>query len=162
MTPIPSSPETALLLIGALPICAWVAWSDLTRMKIPNRAVLALIAVFLIAGPFVLPWSDYAVRWAHLAVVLAVGIGLTAFRLIGAGDAKFLAAMSLFIEARHATLVLMLTAAVLVAAYVAHRAARRSPLRARVPHWESWRREEFPMGIALGTALAVYLVLLSS
>lgn len=162
MSSLPPIPETALLLAGALPVCAWVAWSDLTRMTIPNRAVLALIAVFVIVGPFVLPWSDYAVRWSHLAVVLAVGICLTAFRLIGAGDAKFLAAMSLFVEARHATLVLMLTAGVLVVAYAAHRAARRSPLRARVPHWESWRREEFPMGIALGTALATYLVLLSS
>ena len=34
----------------ALPIAVWVAWSDMKFMRIPNKAVLALTAVFLVVG----------------------------------------------------------------------------------------------------------------
>ena len=34
----------------AIPIAIWVAWSDMKFMKIPNMAVLALLAVFLGVG----------------------------------------------------------------------------------------------------------------
>jgi len=147
-----------LLLPAAFPVCAWVAWSDLARMRIPNRAVLALLVVFLLIGPVVLPWPEYASRWLHLAVVLAVGFALTLARLIGAGDAKFLAAMAPFVDRHDAAFFLLLTAAVLLVAFAAHRLARASPaVRRRVPHWESWSRREFPMGLALGLALPLYL-----
>ena len=45
------SPLAALaFLIPALPISIWVAWSDMKSMKIPNKAVMALGAAFLIVG----------------------------------------------------------------------------------------------------------------
>ena len=149
-----------LLLPAVCSICAWIAWSDLTRMRIPNRAVVALLIVFLLVGPLVLPWHEYAARWLHLAVVLAVGFALTLARLIGAGDAKFLAAMAPFVDRNDASFFLLLTAAVLLVAFAAHRLARASPaVRRRVPHWESWIRREFPMGLALGLTLPLYLAL---
>ena len=161
--PVETLPTALLFLPFALPVCAWVAWSDLTRMKIPNRAVLALFLIFLLIGPLVLPLDAYALRWVHLALVLAIGFGLTVAGLIGAGDAKFLAAMAPFIDARDVTLALSLTAAALVFSVAAHRAARSSTrVRAHVPHWESWERREFPMGVPLASALALYLVLLAS
>ena len=47
-------PSTALWFLPfALPICLWVMWSDLKAMKIPNMAVMALVAVFVIVGFFV-------------------------------------------------------------------------------------------------------------
>ena len=39
----------------ALAIGIWVAWSDMRFMKIPNKAVLALGAVYLAVGFLVLP-----------------------------------------------------------------------------------------------------------
>ena len=96
-------------------------------MKIPNRAVAALVVVFLLAGPFVLPWPEYAERWLHLAVVLLIGFALTMAGLIGAGDAKFLAAMAPFIDRNDGSQFLLLTAVVLLAAFGAHRSARACP-----------------------------------
>ncbi len=43
--------RTALWFLPfVLPIALWVAWSDMKFMKIPNKAVLALVAVFAVVG----------------------------------------------------------------------------------------------------------------
>jgi len=47
----------------------------------------------------------------------------------------------------------------LLAAFVAHRIARGSGLRRLAPGWKSWSAgKEFPMGLALGGTLAIYLL----
>lgn len=144
-----------MLALLVSPICLWVAWSDLARMKIPNRAVLTLVVVFLLAGPLVLPWPDYATRWLHFGLMLMIGFGLTVAGLVGA---KFLAAMAPFIARDDASLFLLLTAAVLLLTVGLHRAARACPaIRRLAPDWESWRRREFPMGLPLAAELVVYL-----
>ena len=38
-----------------LPICIYVAWSDMKYMKIPNTSVLALVGVFAVVGLLALP-----------------------------------------------------------------------------------------------------------
>jgi len=54
----------------------------------------------------------------------------------------------------------VLFAAVLIAAYATHRAARAVPaVRGAFPDWESWARRDFPMGLALGGTLIFYLLL---
>ena len=68
--------------------------------------------------------------------------------------------MAPFVDRSDAAEFLLLTAVVLLAAFGAHRAARACPaVRRRLPEWESWRRREFPMGLALGLALVAYLAL---
>ena len=65
--------------------------------------------------PFLAPLfraATYA-RWLHLLAVLLVGFLLSSAGLIGAGDAKFLAASALFVERGDASLFLVLTTAVL-------------------------------------------------
>jgi prepilin peptidase CpaA len=144
----------------AAPICLYVAWSDLATMKIPNKANLALAGVFLVVGLWALPLAEYPWRLAQLAGVLVVGILLNAGGLLGAGDAKFLAAAAPFVAPGDALAVTVLFAGVLLAAYVAHRLARATPLRALAPDWESWQRtKDFPMGFALGPTLLAYLAL---
>ncbi len=146
------------LFVAAAPIALWVAWSDVATMKIPNRAVVAAIAAFAVVGLAVLPFDDYLWRWLQFAAVLALGFALTVARAMGAGDAKFGAAMALFVAPEHAAQFLMLLSAVLVAAFATHRAARALPaVRGAFPDWESWNRPEFPMGLALGAALIFYL-----
>ena len=161
-TALLETPAAAALafLPFAAPIALWVAWSDMARMKIPNAAVLTLVAVFLLVGPFVLPLSDWGWRWLHLAVVLVIGFFANMAGLLGAGDAKFAAAAAPFIAASDALALTTVFAAILLAAFAAHRLVRAiEPLRAAAPHWESWTHAKFPMGLALGPALPIYLTL---
>jgi len=129
-------------------------------MKIPNKAVIALVSVFAVIGLLALPLPDYGWRWLHLAVILAIGFVANAAGLLGAGDAKFAAAMAPFIAREDAILFGYLFAAVLLAGFAIHRIARRMPaIRGRTPDWESWERKDFPMGLCLGAALVFYLAL---
>lgn len=142
----------------ALPISIWVAWSDMKFLKIPNVAVLALVAVFLIIGLIALPFDEYAWRWLHLVVILVIGFALNVIGSIGAGDAKFAAAMAPFVALGDLRILLFLFAAVLLAAVLTHRLFRRSAsFRARTPDWLSWTKPDFPMGFALGGTLVFYL-----
>ena len=128
-------------------------------MKIPNKAVMALIAVFLVVGLVAIPLAEYPWRLLQFAVVLVIGFLLNMVRAIGAGDAKFAAAMALLIAPGDIRLLLYLLAAVIVAAVITHRAFRKSKaIRKLTPDWESWTRKDFPMGLALGAALAFYLI----
>jgi prepilin peptidase CpaA len=143
-----------------LPICLWVAWSDLRVMKIPNTAVLALTAVFLVVGLVALPLYEYPWRLLHLVIVLVIGIVMNAAGMIGAGDAKFTAAAAPFVAIGDLQLLLVILAANLLAGFTAHRIAKYSGLRQLAPEWESWSRgKKFPMGLCLGATLAIYLAL---
>lgn len=140
------------------PICLWVMWSDMARMRIPNKAVIALFAVFAVAGLVALPVEDYLWRYLHLVIVLLVGIVMNAAGMIGAGDAKFAAAAAPFVALGDIRLIIVLFAANLLAAVITHRAVRASPLRQLAPGWESWSRGwDFPMGLSLGATLIAYL-----
>ncbi|WP_373357083.1 prepilin peptidase [Pseudoroseicyclus sp. CXY001] len=152
--------EAAIFLPLVVPICLYVCWSDLRDMKITNRAVLALLAVFVVLGPVALDLPDYLWRYSHLAVVLAIGILLNAVGAMGAGDAKFAAAAAPFIALADLRLILLLFAACLLASFVAHRVARATPLRRLAPDWESWESgRRFPMGLPLSATLVFYLAL---
>ena len=153
-----------VFLLLCLPICAWVAWSDLKTMKIPNKAVLALLAVYFFAGLAVIPLDTWLLRWFNFAGVLAIGFFLNLIANVGAGDAKFAAATAPFIAQRldHLQVVLILFAAFLLGAFAAHRLLRAIPaVTAMAPDWVSWKRKDFPMGLALVGTLLTYLTLMA-
>jgi len=144
----------------ALPICIWVAWSDMKFMKIPNKAVLALLAVFVVVGFFAVPWPDYAWRFLHLIVILVIGFIMNMIGGIGAGDAKFAAVMAPFVVFADTGVFMLLLAMCIIAAFILHRLARATPaIRNMAPSWESWTNRKFPMGTALGASLVLYLAL---
>lgn len=143
-----------------LPICIWVAWNDMKFMKIPNKAVMALFAVFVVVGPIALPFEEYLWRMPHLVVILAIGFVANMAGLLGAGDAKFAAAMAPFIALGDAVIYMYIFAASLLAAFAVHRIFRAIPaVRRATPEWASWTSRKFPMGLALGGSLALYLLL---
>jgi prepilin peptidase CpaA len=89
------------LIIGAT-VAAYVALlvlimvSDVRSRRIPNWAVLALIAVFAAAS---LTGQMSAPLWSSAAaavIAFGVGFGLYAAHVVGAGDAKLFAAAALF------------------------------------------------------------------
>lgn len=144
----------------AIPIGLWVGWNDMARMKIPNKAVTALFLVYLVIGPIALPLELYGWQWLHLVVVLIVGFLLNMAGLMGAGDAKFAAAMAPFVALGDVATFCYIYVICTLAALAAHRILRRIPaVRGAAPDWESWERKDFPMGLALGWILIVYLAL---
>jgi prepilin peptidase CpaA len=143
-----------------LPIAIWVAWSDMKFMKIPNKAVLALLAVYLVVGLIVFPLKLYGWGWALAAIILLLGFISTSAGLMGAGDAKFAAAMAPFFATADLRMVFALFAACLIGAFSSHRAMKfLPPYRAAAADWESWTNKDFPMGLALAGTLIFYPVL---
>lgn len=158
-----------------LPICLYVAYTDLSEMKIRNHAVTALALVFVLVGLFVFPpftsdWISgriatiplalptYVWQLLHLPVILLIGMILNASRALGAGDAKFAAAAAPFVWTEDLRLVIGLLTAGLLGAFVTHRIAKHTPLHRIAPNWRSWSTgKKFPMGLALGGSLAAYL-----
>ncbi|WP_170416720.1 prepilin peptidase [Ruegeria atlantica] len=171
---IPATAATWFLPF-VLPICFYVAFTDLRSMLIKNHAVIALAAVFAVVGFFVLPpwateWTTggigpvsltlppYIWQLLHIVVVLFFGILFNAAGVMGAGDAKFLAAASAFVWAGDYLLMVLIATCAMLGAYVTHRLAKHTRLRAIAPDWESWDRgKHFPMGFPLGASLAIYL-----
>lgn len=150
---------TLAFLPFVLAIGIWVSWSDMKFMKIPNKAVLALAAVWLVVGPVVMPVDLWLWGWALGAGVLVVTFLATMAGLIGAGDAKFAAAMAPFFVTADLRFVMGLFAACLLGAFVSHRAMRLvTPFRIATADWASWTHKDFPMGLALSGTLIFYLM----
>lgn len=152
--------QALILLIVVAPVSIWVAWSDLKTMKIPNTAVLTMLAGFAVLGALALPFEDYLWRWSHFAVVLLIGMALNAVRLMGAGDAKFAAAAAPFVALGDLGVLLFVYIVCFLVSWLGHRLAARSPIRRMVPDWKSWDAgKRFPMGLTLGATMIAYLVL---
>lgn len=154
-----SSSAALWLLPFCLPIAIWVSWSDMKFMKIPNKAVMTMAAVWAVVGFFAFPLVQYGWGWALLGIVLAIGFVSSALGLVGAGDAKFAAAMAPVFTTANPVLVLALFCACLLGAFATHRLARMIPaVRRATADWESWTRKDFPMGLALSGTLIFYLL----
>lgn len=151
--------EAWLYLPFVLPICFYVAFTDLRDMRITNVAVIALGVLFLVLGLLALPLDTYLWRVGQLGIVLVVGIVLNAAGAVGAGDAKFAAAAAPYIALGDLRTLLVLFMLNLLAAVATHRLAKYTALRRLAPHWLSWDRGwDFPMGLSLGGTLGIYLL----
>ncbi len=149
-----------VLLVLAAPVCAWVAYTDLRFMRIRNAAVYTLFGLFVVAGPFLMPLSDYGWQLAHMPILLALGVAMNAAGLVGAGDAKFVAAAGPYLWAADMRMLILIFMANLIAAFVTHRLAKHSSLRRLAPEWQSWSAGwKFPMGLSLAGTLLIYLTL---
>ena len=74
-------------LIVALPVSVYISWTDMKFMKIPNKAVLVLIAGFAVTGLIALPFDEYLWRYVHLVTVLGIGFVLASAGAMGGGVA---------------------------------------------------------------------------
>jgi prepilin peptidase CpaA len=152
--------QAMLFFPFGLVIGVWVAWTDLSRMKIPNTAVLSLLAVWVVLGPLVLEWQVWGWGMAVAFLVMLAGMMGMVLRLFGGGDAKFVAAMTPYFVQEPLRDTLFLSFVVIVAALILHRLWRVIPaLRNLTPNWASWTRREFPLGFALAGILIFHLAL---
>jgi prepilin peptidase CpaA len=89
---------TSLLLLAVGAIVVFAAVSDATSLTIPNWISLALLGLFPLVA--VASGLSLATVGLHLGIgfaALLIGMALFAFNLIGGGDAKFLAAVSVYV-----------------------------------------------------------------
>jgi prepilin peptidase CpaA len=154
-------PTALWFLLGALPFCLWAAWSDLKFMRIPNRLSIWLVVSFLVLGLIFLPLQQVGVRLLVGFSVLVLGFVLNQAGVFGGGDAKFGAAMALFISPNldHLSLFLRILAVTLIAALITHKLFGLVRHRMAVGQdWKSWSAgRNFPMGLGLAGALVFYL-----
>ena len=132
-------------------VVGWAAISDFRTRTIPNRAVLAVMCLFV---PWaLLHWGLWA-AWALAAglAALAIGVVLYSFGIVGAGDAKLFGAVALFSGLNHLLVLGLATALVGGVIAIATIAAR--PKRALV--MISLRgMGDFGRGIPYGVAIAI-------
>jgi len=157
-----SATAAIVFLIAALPIGVFVSFSDLARLKIPNVAVGALLAWFVITGPFLFDsFEQYLWQLSHFIMLLLLGMVMNAAGVMGAGDAKFIAAAGPMVAIGDLRLIIVIYAASILGGFATHRAAKYSPLRKAVPHWKSWDSgKRFPMGFPLSMTLIGYLAII--
>lgn len=153
-----------LVLLSVLPALAIVAaLSDLTTMKIPNWISGLLILGFFPAALAVgLPLSDMGLHAAVAGAALLIGMGLFAMNVIGGGDAKVMAAASLWMGLQGAGLFVIYTAMFGGLLCLGLLMARRSVVLPAegTPGWVATLmrpRGDLPYGIAIcAGALAAY------
>jgi prepilin peptidase CpaA len=140
------------------PFCMlFAAVSDALSMTIANRVSLVLAGAFVAVAPFTgMAWADIGLHVAAGAAVLAVTFGLFALGGMGGGDAKLLAATSVWMGFNICLLQYLVTSAILGGLLtLAILAYRRSWLAAFTRHSPVLRHfaDEaggVPYGIALG------------
>ncbi len=149
-----------IFVVLAAPFCIWATFSDLKYMKIPNRLVLAMALLFLIIAPFVLPLEIYIWRIIWAFIVLVFGFLVFSIGGIGGGDAKFAAAMTLFIIHEEILNFLLIFSITALAAVFLHRMVGKLPVFSGVKEtWVSFSAgRKFPLGTALGGGLLIYLI----
>ncbi len=160
MTLVPPPLDAAMLLLHfVLPIAAWVAWSDLARMKIPNYAVLAMAALWPVFGWIVFPLHLWLWGFAILGIVLVAGFVGNAAGLFGAGDEIIAAAMAPVFTGGDPFTIATLYAVCSLGAFALHRGLKQVPaVRRATPEWKSWTSRKFPMGLALALMVVIYLL----
>lgn len=164
LPPLAITPMQAIVFgLLTFPITLWVVWTDLVSMKIRNEAVIAMLVIFVVAGVLLLPLEDYAWRYVHFAVVLVVCFVLSATIGMGAGDAKYIAAVAPFVALPDVGGIAILYAIWSVVLLLGMFLARRSAtLRRAKPDW-IWFADErkgyVPFGLALAPTVTSYFVL---
>jgi prepilin peptidase CpaA len=153
--------EYLLLLIFPFAM-AFAAATDLLTLTIPNRLTLGLCAAFLLIAPVAgLSWQDILTHLAAGCLMLLAGVALFSLGWVGGGDAKLLAAASLWLGFEPLVLFLAYVAVfggVLAVAILAYRSLPAGALP--LPGWAMrlhHKGEGMPYGVAIAAgALAIY------
>jgi prepilin peptidase CpaA len=154
--------EYPLLLVFPAAM-AFAAAMDLFTMTIPNRVSLALLATFVLAAPLSgMAWTTFLSHFGAGALMLVVGIVMFSRGWLGGGDAKLMAAATLWLGFEN-LLPFMFWAVLLGGVLAVVILVYRSLVP---PLWvanQSWalrlhdNREGIPYGVALaGAGLLIY------
>lgn len=141
----------AVVAILASATLAWGGLTDVRTRLIPNRSIVVLLVLFL-------PWTalDFGASTVSAleagALVLVVTFGLFAFRIFGAGDAKMISAMALFMGLGYLPYFLFITA--MAGGLFALMALAARPQRALVM-FATRGKGDYGPGVPYGAAIAI-------
>ena len=142
-------------------LMAFAAFSDLFTMRISNKLVLALVAVFVVLAIYVgLPLDVIGMHLAVAAGTLAVALAFFSLGWIGGGDGKLIAATALWLGLGQLLPYLIYASLLGGALTLLLLAARRYPLpeRLRAIGWID-RLHDVKTGVPYGIALAIAAIL---
>ena len=147
-----SHPDAGHLIVAAAlsAVLVWAAISDIMARRIPNKAVLGVLGLYVI-------WAAFGVEggivsaFAAAGIGFAIGYGLYFFNVVGAGDVKLFAATALFTGLSH--LPLFALATVLSGGAIASVSLATRPRRAAVM-FALRGKGDFGRGIPYGVAIA--------
>ena len=145
------------------PLLVAIAWTDLTRFKIPNTYCLIGAGLFLVTTPF-LEFNDILLRVAVAAFCFAICLGLFVLGWIGGGDAKVLPIVFLAVPLPAVSTYLLLLSFSMAFGLTTLAVCRRLVKQPSPTFEVTIRVTKFPMGIAIGSAglllagLSAYLV----
>ena len=158
-------PPIAAALVLSFPALVLVAaLKDVISFTIPNWISLALLAIFPVAALAAgLPFPAIGLHVAVGVGGLALGLVMFALRLMGGGDAKLIAAVSLWLGLAAMPQFLAATAmagGALAITVLAMRSAAMRPVVLMGPRWVlrlAEPREGIPYGVAIAVgALAAF------
>lgn len=150
-----------ILLVPALPLAIWASLSDLKRLKIPNKAVLAVAALWPLLGWLAVPtWTAWFWGFAIMAIGFLIGYLAFTFLRFPGGDAKYAAAISPMFVGADIGFALQIVLVSMIGATVLHQILRQIPfVRRMAPDWEGWKRWRMvPFGLALSGMMIFYLL----
>jgi len=81
-------------------ILTWVAYSDFRARRIPNASILAILGLFVF-WTIVHHFTGLGGTLLCAALVLLITFGLSIAKIFGAGDAKLLTVLALFMGPNH-------------------------------------------------------------
>lgn len=146
------------VLWGLVPLLLATILYDLRYLRLPNAISLLMLLLFVLWAPFALAPSQILWRAVVAGVVLGIGLGAFAARLIGGGDVKVLAALMLFLPLRGLPHYFLAFGLCLLAGTAMVLALRRTPL-AKASRWQVLTATgRFPVGLAIGGAGLIFLM----
>lgn len=144
--------------IVMIPLALLACWFDITQRRLPNWLVLVTLGIGLALALLEPRNAELTSRLGHAIIALVIGMGLYRIGLVGAGDAKFYAAVAAWFslgEAPSLMLSVALCGFVLAVGWiVVRRLIARKPGAGKSPD-----RHKLPFGVAIaGGAVAALLL----
>ncbi|MEM1343324.1 MAG: prepilin peptidase [Pseudomonadota bacterium] len=154
--------DAGLIIVTAVmvPLMLTVAYLDLRYLRIPNWAVLGVVALFLGVGVWSLPLDVFLWRIAYGVIVLVVGFLLynVAGSIVGAGDLKLIAALAPFLSGTTIGPYLLTYSLLSIVGLIVRAVVLRFVGRERNTGWQSIdQRGFFPAGLLLGLSIVIQL-----
>jgi len=151
------TPLSAAFLVMLAGLVAIASWTDVRERRIPNwvsalTIVVGLIAVFSLQGLEGVGWAA-----AHFAVALVAGMLLTAMRWIGAGDAKFYAALAAWLPIQLGLWLLVSVALAGLLLLVGFAMKRRGRIARKSASQSDFDKLPYGVAIGIGGLVAVAL-----